>query len=62
MSIENIKSKSGVSPIVNVRIPREDMEIIRTAARGKSLSYSAFIRMAAVEVAKAVNAESISAS
>ena len=62
MSTENLKRKSKGNPIVNVRIPREDMDIVRTAAREKSLTYSAFIRQAAVLAARQVVAESVAAS
>lgn len=63
MSTENIKrQKRGVSPIVNVRIPREDMDAIRAAAKAKAVSYSGFIRAAAILAAREVNAESVSAS
>ena len=63
MSTENIKrQKRGVSPIVNVRSPREDMDAIRAAAKAKAVSYSGFIRAAAILAAREVNAESVSAS
>lgn len=64
MSTENIKRRrtSGKSPIVNVRIPREDMDAIRAAAKAKAVSYSGFIRAAAILAAREVNAESVSAS
>ena len=63
MSTENIKrQKRGVSPIVNVRIPREDIDAIRAAAKAKAVSYSGFIRAAAILAAREVNAESVSAS
>ena len=44
--------KSGPSPIVNVRFPRDDLELIRRAARHQSISFGAFVRQAAVNAAR----------
>ena len=58
MSEKNINPahvRSAVKPIVNVRIAPEEMDIIRKAAKTQALSYSAFIRHAAVSLARQIN-------
>ena len=58
MTAKNInpnRASRVVKPIVNVRIAREEMDIIRQAAQAQALSYSAFIRHAAVSVARQIN-------
>ena len=58
MSEKNINPahvRSAVKPIVNVRIAPEEMDIIRKAAKTQALSYSAFIRHAAVNLARQIN-------
>lgn len=55
MSAKNINPahvRSAVKPIVNVRIAPEEMDIIRKAAKTQALSYSTFIRHAAVSLAR----------
>ena len=58
MSEKNINPahvRSAVKPIVNVRIAPEEMDIIRKAAKTQALSYSTFIRHAAVSLARQIN-------
>lgn len=60
MSAENINPapvKKGVSPIVNVRIPVDDMEKIRQAAKLSSLPVATFIRISALSEARQVIAD-----
>lgn len=60
MSAENINPapvKKGVSPIVNVRIPVDDMEKIRKAAKLSSLPVATFIRISALSEARQVIAD-----
>ena len=51
----SVEQKSSLSPIVGVRISRKDMDIIRQAAQAQALPYSAFIRHAAVSLARQIN-------
>lgn len=60
MSAESINpapSKKGVSPIVNVRIPVDDIEEIRKAAKLSSLPLATFIRVSALSEARQVIAD-----
>lgn len=57
MSDKNINpapEKKGVSPIVNVRIPKSDMQEIRKAAEQSSLPVATFIRVSALSHARQV--------
>lgn len=57
MSAKNINpasAKKGASPIVNVRIPVDDMEKIRKAAKLSSLPIATFIRISALSEARQV--------
>lgn len=53
----SVEQKSSLSPIVGVRISRKDMDIIRQAAQAQALPYSAFIRHAAVSLARQINSK-----
>lgn len=58
MSRENIKQtpeKKGVSKMVNVRIPHDDVSEILKAAEFSGLPFAAFIRMGALRYAREVN-------
>ncbi|MDK4687849.1 DUF1778 domain-containing protein [Kingella negevensis] len=52
MSSENINrasNKKGASPIVNVRVPVQNKDIICRAAELSGMPIAAFIRMAAID-------------
>lgn len=53
---------ANVSQAVNLRIRYEDMNLIRDAAAKMTLPMATFIRLAAVEKAKSVNATAVAAS
>ncbi|MDO5059209.1 MAG: hypothetical protein Q4D82_04620 [Neisseria sp.] len=58
MSSQNINISrpiKGKSPIVGIRIPRDEMNEIRQAAIFQDVTYSDFIRTAALRSARRVN-------